>query len=48
MSSKPFRPMMRQFDDDPSELNADTVMEGVRYGSTLAKDVSLVMADRVD
>jgi hypothetical protein len=40
--------MMRQYEDDPSELNVDTVMDGVKYGASLAKDVSLVMADRVD
>ena len=47
-ASRPFRPLLRQFEDEPSELNVDTVMDGIRYGATQAKDVSLAMADRVD
>jgi len=48
VGTKPFRPMMHQFDDDPMELNANTVMDGVRYGAGQARDVSLQMAEQVD
>jgi hypothetical protein len=39
---------MRQFEDDPAELNVDTVMDGIRFGANAGRDVSLLMAERVD
>lgn len=48
VGTKPFRPMMKQFEDDPGEINANTVMDGVRYGAGQGRDVSLHMAEQVD
>jgi hypothetical protein len=40
--------MMYQFEDDPNEINANTIMDGIRYGASQARDVSIQMAEHVD
>lgn len=47
-AARPFRPTMRQFDDDPVELTVDTAMDGLRFGTSAARDVSNLMANQVD
>lgn len=47
-AARPFRPTLRQFEDDPVELTVETAMDGIRFGASAARDVSLLMADRVD
>jgi hypothetical protein len=39
---------MQQFDDDPVGLTVETGMDGLRYGASAARDVSMLMANQVD
>ena len=46
-AARPFRPTMQQFDDDPVELTVETGMDGIRFGASAARDVSIMMANQV-